>query len=203
MKLGVAAAAIVIAAVLAWWLWPRDNAPGATRATAGDTTGSAGSSLSSASTAPPRHVTRVSPGERQRIADRISAAQREHHASPPGPRPSLPPLPDADPEHDFEHVEASLKDAMTEAIPILADCYEKTGHTPGGRAGVMMKLTGDPSVGTLIDADQLTDEAGAPLDPPLDNCLRDTFLSLELPPLHEGDSLHVQYTFKFDDDDNK
>jgi hypothetical protein len=90
---------------------------------------------------------------------------------------------------------------MAEAIPILADCYEKTGHTGGGRAGVMMTLVGDPSVGTLIDADQLTDEAGAPLDPKLDGCLRDTFRSLELPPLHEGDSLHIKYTFKFGDDD--
>jgi len=198
MKLGVAAAAIVIAAVIAWWMWPRDEARQASRAAASATT----ASTLSSSLAPPRHVTRIAPDERQRIADRITAAQRGRVATQPGPRPSLPPLPDTD-THDLERVEASLQEAMSEAIPILADCYEKTGHTDGGRAGVLMKLTGDPSVGTLIDADELTDEAGAPLDPALDKCLRDTFLSLELPPLHEGDKLHIKYTFKFGDDDKK
>jgi len=175
MKLGVAAAAIIIAAVIAWWMWPRDNAPPAARPTAGATTASTFSS----SLTPPRHVTRISPDERQRIADRITTAQRGHVA-PPGPRPSLPPLPDTD-THDLERVESSLQDAMTEAIPILADCYEKTGHTEGTSSDIKLVQSG-------------------PLDPPLDNCLRDTFRSLELPPLHEGDKLHIKYTFKFGDD---
>lgn len=198
MKLGVAAAAIIIAAVIAWWMWPRDDGRRSSRPTAGATA----VSISSSSPPPPHHVTRIAPDERQRIADRITAAQRRLHTTPAGPRPSLPPLPDTD-THDLERVEATLKDAMTEAIPILADCYDNTGHTDGGRAGVLMKLIGDPSVDTLIDADQITDEAGAALDPALDKCLRDTFLSLELPPLHEGDELHIKYTFNFTDDHKK
>jgi hypothetical protein len=67
----------------------------------------------------------------------------------------------------------------------------------------MMTLVGDPSVGSLINPDQMTDEAGAPLDPALDRCLRDTFASLELPPLQDGDEFHVQYSFNFADDAKK
>lgn len=64
-----------------------------------------------------------------------------------------------------------------------------------------MTLTGDPDVGTLIDAGELRDQNGKPLDPELDNCLRTTLGSLELPPLPSANPVHIQYSFRFDDDD--
>jgi hypothetical protein len=97
-----------------------------------------------------------------------------------------------------EHVSAPVKSALEEAIPVLADCYVRTGkHQP--QAAVMMTLVGDPSVGTLVDPSQMFDHEHKPLDPALEHCLRDTFAALELPPLDEGDKLDIQYSFRFDD----
>jgi len=61
-----------------------------------------------------------------------------------------------------------------------------------------MTLTGVPDIGTVIDADQIADESGKPLDPKLDDCLRSTLQSLGLPPLTEGDKISVKYSFRFD-----
>jgi len=95
-------------------------------------------------------------------------------------------------------VSEPVKDALEDAIPYLADCYQGGARTT--RPAVQMTLVGDPSVGTVIDVDQLVDQDQHPLAPELETCLRDTLRSLELPPLDEGDSLHIQYSFRFDDD---
>jgi len=60
-----------------------------------------------------------------------------------------------------------------------------------------LTLTGDPDIGTLIDADQLFDQHGQPLPAALDACLRARFQTLELPALAEGDKITVRYPFAF------
>ena len=123
--------------------------------------------------------------------------------APPQP-PSLPgAAPNSDPgntSHDLARASPTLKTALTEAIPFLAECY-KTAPITQRRPAVQMTLTGDPDVGTLIDAGELRDQNGKPLDPELDNCLRTTLGSLELPPLPSANPVHIQYSFRFDDDD--
>ena len=105
----------------------------------------------------------------------------------------------SDTSHDLERVSAPLKAALAEAIPFLAECY-KTAPITQRRPAVQMTLTGDRDVGTLIDAEELRDQDGKPLDPELDACLRTTLGSLELPPLDATGPLHLQYSFVLDDD---
>jgi len=145
---------------------------------------------------PPAHVTRLSADERRQVADQIATAQAtRYHATPP--RPSLAPLGEA----AAPSLKTSIRDAMREAHPYLVDCYEQALPTlphPYVRVTAKMTLTGDPDVGTLIDAEQLVDDTGQPVPAKFDDCLRTTFQSLELPPLSEGDVVKVHYPFVFD-----
>jgi len=147
----------------------------------------------------PSHVTRLTPEERKQTAERIAAAHAARVASSTTPRPSLP-APEKLDSHDLDHVSTSVLAAMKEAIPFLAECYKQHGHG-AMTAAAMMTLTGDPDIGTVIDADQITEEDGKPLDPKLDDCLRGTMQTLALPPLTEGDKISVKYSFKFDEHD--
>ena len=168
---------------------------------------------------PATHYVRriASPEERQKIAERIATARAAGAAAssgssatgssgpaapPPRAAMSAPPppsLPPGAPPADGELARASvpLRDALTEAIPLLADCYPPEVRAKQ-RATVLMSLVGDDK-GTLIDADNLVDEHGAALAPELDDCLRSTLRSMQLPPLAEGGDLHIQYSFRFDD----
>ena len=201
---GLAAAAL--AGAVAWRCRGRaaDRAPPAAddrasdrRAGPADLAGGAAGPAGRAADAPPRpgRVVRIASAEaRLRLVERIHAAQaaraaRARRAAPPAPPPPT----------DLDHVAEPVKDALEDAIPYLADCYQ--GAAPTDRPAVQMTLIGDPSVGTVIDVDQLVDQDQRPLAPALETCLRDTLRSLELPPLEEGDSLHVQYSFRFDDPD--
>ena len=152
---------------------------------------------------PPQHVTKVSRVERQRLADRIAAAHaarapdtaRGAYSAPPRPT-----LPEQAGSHDLDRVGTHVLAAMQEAIPFLADCYEQTtpgGATSGAKAVARMTLTGDPDIGTVIDADQMFDENHKPLEPKLDACLRETMQMLQLPPLEEGDAIQIEYSFRF------
>ena len=196
MRAVIAVVAAVAIAIVVWLiLRDRDDAarapiPASAPAPANMPAPPAGTSRA------PAHVTKVSPDERKRLADRIAAAQaaRGAHAAPP--RPSLP-APERLDSNDLDHVSTTLLAAMKEAIPILAECYDRD---PKGKrtAAANMTLTGDPDVGTVIDADQISDEEGKPLDPKVDDCLRSTLQSLALPPLTEGDKIRVKYSFRFD-----
>jgi hypothetical protein len=150
-------------------------------------------------TAPPQHVTKLANAEeRQRVADRIAKAQAARHSA--APRPSLP-APETTHGSDLARVDAHVLDALAEAIPFLADCYRKALPklaSPQLTAAVTMTLTGDPDIGTLIDADQMLDQDGKPLARELDDCLRGTLNSLQLPPLAEGDKIKLQYSFTFE-----
>ena len=159
-------------------------------------------------TRPLAHVIRLaSPEERSAIAERIASTRAARARQAPPPPPSLPGTgPDTtdtrdtrDTSHDLERGSPQLKTALQEAIPFLAECY-KTAPITQRRPAVQMTLTGDPDVGTLIDAEQLRDQDGKPLDAELESCLRTTLGSLELPPLDLADPLHVQYSFRLDDD---
>ena len=117
---------------------------------------------------PARHVTRLSsPEERREVANEIAAAAKARHAaatpaSVPSPTPAPPPSAQpALPAADAQTIVTPLRDAMREALPLLAECYTKALPTlANSRLSVAahLRLTGDPDVGTLIDADQLYDD---------------------------------------------
>ena len=199
-------AAIAIAIVIAGFVLVRTTSDRASVATQGAASRPAAGSppgrlpaAGSAAKPPPVHVTRLaSPAERKEVADRIASARATRVRQAPTPPPSLPGAAQ-DESHDLERASAQLKTALAEAIPFLAECY-KTAPITQRRPAVQMTLTGDRDVGTLIDAEQLRDQDGKPLDPELDSCLRTTLGSLELPPLDTADPLHIQYSFVLDDD---
>jgi hypothetical protein len=97
---------------------------------------------------------------------------------------------------------SSLRAAMHEAKPILAECYTsaRARNAVGTSLDVTAKMTliGDKDVGTLIDAHAIESESPIPRE--LDECLRDTFQKLELPPVGGGGRVEVTYPLAFRDE---
>ena len=171
-----------------------------------------GADLAPVATPPPRapapidRVTQLAPAERKQLADRIAAAQAARAKTAPsgGAAISAPPAPrlpqDLPDEGEPTISKTQIRDAMREVIPILTVCYEKALPTlpdPTVEITAKMTLSGDPDIGTIIDADQIFNKDGTPLPAGFDDCLRTTFMSLALPPLAEGDKIEVHYPFRF------
>jgi hypothetical protein len=108
--------------------------------------------------------------------------------------PTPPRLPASD-EGGIEELPPGAFDMLKEALPYLAACYEQGSSTPD-KALAMLTLEGDRDVGTLIDPGAITDENQQPIDPEVAGCMATTLQSLELPPLREGDTVKLQFTFR-------
>ena len=195
----VVALAGVIAA--AWYLRSPDSS-NATPAT--ELAGSTEASRTPSKGRPIEHVTRfANADERRRVADQIAAARAARAAISAPQRPSLPePEPAAELwSDDLDTAKTTIKDAMLAVRPDISKCYEDAIPTlanPDIVVKARMTFSGDPDIGTLIDADQLfDDDTGEPLPAKFDDCLRSTFQSFELPPLAEGDQIVVNYPFTF------
>jgi hypothetical protein len=194
----------VVIGVVGWRVGRPGEVPARPAATAAADS-AAGAERSAPPTAPasPRalppspHLRRITPDERRQLAAQIAAARARRASSGSAAAGSAD---GAAPERRIavEQVSVPIKSALEEAIPILAECYARTGKRQP-RPAVMMTLIGDPSVGTLIDATDMFDHEHKPLEPELDRCLRDAFATMQLPPLEEGDKLDLQYSFRFDD----
>lgn len=192
---------IAIAVVAVWLLLDRDSP--ASPAAIGTGSASAGSNTARtpALPTPVAKVGRVAPEERQRLADQIAKAKAHRAAgggtaassSVAGPRPELVA------ESDATLVRTTMREAMREIIPYLADCYDKAGDKVPARVKVVanMTLTGDPDIGTIIDTHGLADGDGSALEPSFDLCLKDAFVTLQMPPLSEGGEVTVTYPFVF------
>ena len=163
----------------------------------------------------PRPITKVtklaSVEQRKLLADSIATAQAARAAAPPSssgaaavrarPTPSLPA--DGAGAKDMsnpETLKVEIKAAMKEVIPLLAECYQaEMDHIaePQTKVVAELTLTGDPDVGTVIDAHGIADDGGKPLATKFDECLRNSLQLLALPPLAEGDRVEVHYPFLF------
>lgn len=197
-------AGIAIAAVAVWLLLSRDKTPEASAAD--PATGSASASGSSASAAPTAKrkpvdkVGRVSRDERARLAELIAKARarRPAGASASGPAPAQGPRPELA-GSDVTLVRTTMKEAMREIIPILADCYDKAGEKVPAEIKVVadLTLTGDPDIGTIIDTNGIADGDGEPLEPGFDLCLKDALVEIQMPPLSEGGEVKVTYPLRF------
>ncbi len=97
-----------------------------------------------------------------------------------------------------------IRGAMQEVLPFLADCYGDARATALSADHLEIRahftLTGDPDIGTVIDANQLFDENKHALPSKLDDCIRGTLQTLELPPLGDGDTIEVDYPLLFSDE---
>lgn len=199
MLVGVAAAAIAV-----WLLLSRSTDKASIAADPANPAGSSAAATTGSATSPSAKPTpvakvgRVSPEERKRLADQIAKARANRGPSTSSGGASGPPprLPD---DGDATIVRTTMKAAMKEIIPYLADCYDKAGDKVPAEIKVVadMTLTGDPDIGTIIDTNGITDGDGKPLEPGFDACLKDAFVSLEMPPLSEGSEVKVTYPFVF------
>jgi RNA polymerase sigma-70 factor (ECF subfamily) len=213
-KLVFAAVCAVIAAGAIWRWYPRTPASAApARSAASNANPQAGTPAFTAPTTPalppPQHVRKLaSADERHQLAAQIAAAQAARKAARP-PRHSL--LGSAESAaqgsfgsgHEGEMDKDVIRGAMKEVLPYLADCYGEaratTLHADHLEIRAHFTLTGDPDIGTVIDADQLFDDDKQALPAKLDDCIRSTLQTLELPALGDGDTIEVDYPLIFSD----
>ena len=209
-RISIAVVVVGIALVVIWYVRRSPDAavdPPMTRRTTG------GVSSETASDRPPAHATRISPDARRQLGERIAAAQAARKSALGSTAPPATAPPATAPRDSralsgdqVETMKTPILDALRETMPFVRECLDKE---PGSATksdfsiqGNLM-LTGDPDIGTLVDADKLTDEFDQPLPAALDDCLRGALQGIELPPLREGDKMHVKYVYKFTDDDKR
>ncbi len=197
-KLVIGSVVVVAGGMIAWGVSSR-AAPSVQQATRRAEANAAQVPLAPARSVP-QHTRQFAATERQQIANQIATAQAAHHAATTSATATTAPALGAAPSEDLD--KEVIRSAMREVIPFLQACYEQalptlTSHDLSIKAHLM--LTGDADVGTLIDADKLTDENGQTLPTGLDDCLRSTFQTLELPPIATGSTVEVLYPFVFRD----
>ena len=200
----VAVIALIGAAILVWYLRRGHDATPA--AAAPTTAGTAQTGGPPKTQRPPAHVKRVTAEERKQLAEQILNARKGRAATSAPAGPSLPaqtPAPSLPKQagltaDDPEQFKTTMRSAMKEVIPYLAECYDKATNLPD-EINVVTKLTllGDPDIGTLIDTDGITDNKDGALPTDFDVCLRDSLTNLQLPPLAEGEEVKVTYPFMF------
>ena len=202
MKRALAVVAVMgLAVAIGWWLWPRTELdPSPEPAATGGRDATAVGSTASAPIDTSR-VRKLAPEERRRLGEQIRAAiERSRNASTSSaaqPRGSAPTLPD-EPDMKLEDVTKELQAALANSLPLVAKCYEQ--HSTATEALAKMTMISDPELGTVIDTEEITGPNGKPIDPKLDECMRDTIDSLGLPPLGKPGKLKVQYTFRLGDE---
>ncbi len=195
----IAAALFLIALAL----WRRHHKP---RSAEHPSLGAGGSPAAVAGAAPvnpvrdaypvPTKVRKISREQRGLLAAAIARARNSETAAPAIANAVSPA---SEPIDDVTLVKTTIRDAMRQVTPFLAGCYDAEGSAAPKRIRVVaaLTLTGDPEVGTVIDAQRLVDEREAPLAPSFDACLRDVFAALEMPPLSESGQVDVTYPFVF------
>jgi hypothetical protein len=161
-----------------------------------------GSPVTSADAAAARGGARVARLDREahkQLVERIAAAKAARAKARVGSGATGAPDAASD-ANDLARIGPQIKEGLEAAISFLADCYTAKGDArPAVKtAAVNMTLVGDPEIGMVIDADEMFDETGLPLEPALDECLRTTLESLALPPLDTGDAVRLKYSFRFD-----
>lgn len=148
-------------------------------------------------TASAGRIKQITPEERSELERKIDAARAARaargYATSAGERPHLPPA-----KGGLESLPPGALALLNQALPYLGACY---GHgatmTGPHNAIVLVSLHGDPDVGTLIDAGEMHDDKGAAIDPDVASCLATTLQSLQLPPMATGDTVDVQFTFRY------
>lgn len=179
---------------------PDETARSATASGSAETTGSAANAATPAAKGKVvDKVGRVSPEERERLAEQIAKAKANRPASGASGSTSTTPRPELADNGDAKLVRTTMKEAMKEIIPYLAECFDKAGDKVPAEIKVVadMTLTGDPDIGTIIDTNGVTDGDGKPLEPGFDLCLKDALVTIQMPPLSEGGEVKVTYPFLF------
>ena len=202
--------ALAIAGALLYWFVLRSTpAPVTTTTTSSTTTAGSGSAAAPPPPTKPKavdKVRRITKEERAALAQQIESARAarkraiDNAEAHDGPKPDRPTLP----ESSETIVKTTMKAAMQQVIPMLADCYDKGGSNLPAAIDVVaeLTLTGDPDIGTIVDANSLKNKDGSPVNEAFGSCVQDTLVTLEMPPISEGDVVQVTYPFAFARDDS-
>ena len=87
---------------------------------------------------------------------------------------------------------STLRYAIVQMRPLLAECFEHVTH-PAGSLDVVLRLSGEANLGTLVE--DVTLDGAFVQDAELSECVRETLFALELPPMKEGGTWDVHYPF--------
>jgi hypothetical protein len=167
--------------------------------------------------APPKRnevaMRRVTPEVRRELAQRIAVARMRREdgaAARSGHTPALESSGDAPPAPALVGTlsKDDIRTAVREVAPLLTECFEKAlPHLTVRHGNIVshLRFTGEPDVGTVVEAEGLDGEPGFIGDPEFAECWTQTLLSIELPPLEAGGEVKVTYPFELraGDDDAK
>ena len=96
-----------------------------------------------------------------------------------------------------------IRDAMRDMNPLLSECYELAREDEPalqGRLVLNYVIGGEPEVGGVVE-EVLIDEASELRHPLLDECVRETIYTLELPAPDAGGQVRVSYPLIFAPDE--
>jgi hypothetical protein len=139
-------------------------------------------------------VKRITPDERRALEQKIDAARaaRGGAATRADERPHLPDRTSG----KLDDLPPDALAMLNEALPYLDACYHHGSRNAGPNLAIaLVTLHGAADVGTLVDAGEIHDDKGAPIDREVADCLASTLQSLQLPPLDVD--VPVQFSFRY------
>ena len=96
---------------------------------------------------------------------------------------------------------------MGEIRPLIVECYDlalDTNPSLAGKLVVDFTIIGEPDIGTIVAEASLDSDDGMTDDADFSECVRETILSLELPPPpNGGGKISVRYPFIFSNSDDE
>ena len=205
MRLTVAAVLAIAAAVIAYFVTRgHADAPAAPAAPTANAPAKAApppapdDAARAAKTPPPGSHLRflADDAARMRVMTAIAAARARRTGTPAPTTADPTPPPKLDGSMSKEDIQSSFK----EVVPLLVECYEQALprlKTKDGTVKVHMRATGEPEVGTLIETADLDTDGAFLDDKDLGECLHETLMSVELPPMPEGGVVEITYPLVF------
>lgn len=100
-----------------------------------------------------------------------------------------------------------LQASVDEVLPMLAECFEMAGEVVRSEGGTLVAeliVGSEPEVGTIIEEASFLQDRSAPHmlgDPDFTECIHETLMSVEMPPLAAGGQLVIHYPFTFSSDE--
>ena len=152
-------------------------------------------------------VHRIDPTARTALVDAITAA-RQQRALPTSGSPAakvydfsgsvLDDLRKMPPPKPGPLSKTTIRYAIHEIQPLLLECYTEAAPRlarKDGTIGVTMRLVGEPDLGTIVESVTLGGDAHFLADASLSECMRETLMTVELPPMQASETWDVLYPF--------
>jgi RNA polymerase sigma factor (sigma-70 family) len=197
-KLILVAVVLVIAAALVWHSRPAPKAtPAATPAAIPAATPAAEPAFAStpsshqqpADARTPAVHRFATPQMREQLVRAIRAAHHQRTAAAGSDDTG-----NDDPDNDY------VRDAMTDLLPAVLDCYHQARAKHPALAGTLVvdfTIEGEPGVGGVVTASAIDRDQSEIQDPDLGQCVAEAMFALEIDPPLDGVSAKVSFPFTF------